>query len=61
MRRMRWFPLSTTAIAPLAGVKASPVGLLKLAAAPMPSANAALPLPASVVTTPEVESTSRTR
>ena len=49
---MRWFSLSATTITPLEGITATPVGPLKLAAAPVPSANAPLPLPASVVTTP---------
>ena len=37
---------------PLEGITATPVGMLKLAAVPVPSVNASLPLPASVVTTP---------
>ena len=49
---MRWLSYSVTTTTPLEGITAIPSGLRKLAAAPMPSANAALPLPASVVTTP---------
>ena len=51
-RRTRLLPWSATAMLPLAAT-AMPVGWLKLAAAPAPSADPALPLPASVVTTPE--------
>ena len=51
-RRMRQLYVSATTTTPLDGITATPYGLLKLAAAPVPSANAWLPLPASVVTTP---------
>ena len=51
-RRTRLLDESATAIAPLEGSAAIPNGLLKLAAAPVPSAKAPLPLPAIVVTTP---------
>jgi hypothetical protein len=54
---MRWLPYSPTTTTPLDGMTATPHGKLKLAAAPAPSANAALPLPASVVT--KEDSTSR--
>ncbi len=43
---------SATAKLPLKGITAIPIGVKKLAAVPVPSANALLPLPASVVTTP---------
>jgi hypothetical protein len=49
--RMRWFFSSLTTIAPLEGDTATPYGPLKLAPAPVPSANP-WPLPASVVMTP---------
>ena len=58
-RRMRWLPVSATTITLLEGITATPLGFLKLAAAPTPSAKAALPLPASVVTTPSEIVTSR--
>jgi hypothetical protein len=44
--------VSTKTITPLEGITANPAGWLKLAAAPAPLAKVALPLPASVVTTP---------
>jgi hypothetical protein len=50
-RRMRWLCESATTITPLEGTTATPCGWLKLAAAPVPSANP-LSLPASVVTMP---------
>ena len=59
-RRMRWSFQSATTITSFEGITATPDGLLKLAAAPVPSAKAALPLPASVVTIPRGV-TSRTR
>ena len=51
---MRWLPPSATTITPLEGITATPVSYWKkkLAAAPVPSAKAPLPLPASVLTTP---------
>jgi hypothetical protein len=49
---MRLFDESATTISPLEETAATALGPLKLAAVPVPSANAALPLPASVVTTP---------
>ena len=51
-RRMRWLFVSATTMFPLDGMTATLCGPLKLAAVPVPSANARLPLPASVVTTP---------
>ena len=48
--RMRW--LSATTITPLEEIAATPYRELKLADVPVPSANASLPLPASVLTTP---------
>jgi hypothetical protein len=59
--RTRLLSSSATTTMPLKGITATPRGLLKLAAAPMPSANAAAPLPASVMTAPELGSTSRMR
>jgi len=50
--RMRWLSVSATTITPLDGITATPDGLLNLAVVPVPSAEAALPLPASVATTP---------
>ena len=49
---MRLRPVSATTITPLEATTAMPLGLLKLARAPGPSANAGDPSPASVVTTP---------
>ena len=49
--RMRLLLWSATKIFPLAST-VTPVGALNCAAAPVPSANPAVPLPASVVTTP---------
>ena len=48
--RMRWLPESATTITPLEGIMATPPADRKLAAVPVPSANALSPLPASVVT-----------
>ena len=50
--RMRLFHVSATTMMPLEGSTTTPFGPLNLAAAPVPSAKVALPLPASVVTTP---------
>ena len=52
IRRTLLFPASATTIAPLEGTTATLLGDEKLAAAPAPSAKAALPLPARVETTP---------
>ena len=49
--RMRWLPESATMTLPLLST-ATPLGELNEAPAPVPSANVADPLPASVVTTP---------
>jgi hypothetical protein len=46
---IRWLFQSATKTFPLAST-ATPTGVLKEAAAPAPSANAAAPLPASVLT-----------
>ena len=51
-RRMRLFPLSAQKISPVTGWAATPLGEKKLATAPVPSAHAAAPLPARVLTTP---------
>ena len=59
--RMRWFCVSATTISPLKGITATPDGLLKLAAVPVPSAYPPPLFPVSVVTTPEVGFTSRMR
>jgi hypothetical protein len=58
--RTRWFEMSATTMTPLDGITATPKTLQKLAAAPVPSAHVAAPLPASVVTTPSAV-TSRIR
>ena len=60
MSLMRLLPESETTIAPLEVITATPFGYLKFATRPMPLANAPLPLPASVVTTPRGD-TSRMR
>ena len=52
IRRMRLLEVSATTMTPLEGMTTTPRGKLKLAAAPAPSAKAALPLPASVVVGP---------
>jgi hypothetical protein len=53
--RMRLLNVSATTMTPLEGITATAVGLLKPAAAPVPSANMATPVPARVVTTPRGE------
>ena len=52
--RMRLLSRSETTKAPLEGMTATPRGYLKLAAVPVPSAKAALPLPANVLAAPPV-------
>ena len=47
--RIRWLPKSPTKIFPLVSM-ANPQGVLNAAPVPVPSANAVVPLPASVVT-----------
>ena len=58
-KRIRLFAVSATTITPSEGTTATPLGELKLADVPAPSAKAASPLPASVVTTPPGYVTSR--
>lgn len=50
--RTRWFPASATYTSPELGSQARPKGLEKLAPSPVPSPQAAPPLPASVLVTP---------